>query len=154
MTREFKPRKREIQKGISCKNKECEMYKEEGSIVVMKESKRKRPAPIYECLACHKRFSARRGTPLFGLRKDDEKIIKALHMLVEKGSIRGTARVIGVTKDTMCSWLKLAAKQADLVNDYFVKNLDFDQVQMDELWTFVKKKTTYPISGNVKKLKQ
>jgi transposase-like protein len=127
------------------------MHKKTGSIVIMAEKKRKRPVPIYECLCCHKRFSARKGTPFFGLKKDNDKIIKALHMLVERGSIRGTARVMGVTKDTLCGWLRLAAAQCDLVNEYLIKNMEFDQVQLDELWTFVKKKTTYRLGGKGKK---
>jgi len=151
MARKFYPRTRTIEKEQRCQNKKCEMYGKLGSIVIMAEKKRKRPAPIYECLCCHKRFSARKGTPFFGLRKDNEKIFKALHMLAEKGSIRGTARVMGVTKDTVCRWLKVAAAQCDIVNDYLIENMNFDQVQLDELWTFVKKKTTYRINGKEKK---
>jgi transposase-like protein len=120
-------------------------------MVIMAEKKRVRPAPIYECLCCHKRFSARKGTPFFGLRKDNARIFKALHMLAERGSIRGTARVTGVTKDTVCRWLKIAAAQCEKVNACLIKDMNFDQAQLDELWTFVKKKTTYQVSGRGKK---
>jgi len=151
MVRKFSPRTRKIEKEIRCKNKDCAMHGKTGSIVIMAEKNRPRPAPIYECLCCHKRFSARKDTPFFGLRKDDQKIIKSLHMLVEKGSIRGTARVMGVTKDTLCRWLKSAAAQCDRVNAHLIKDMNFDQVQLDELWTFVKKKTTYRLGGKGQK---
>jgi len=147
MEKKYNPRTRQIEEKITCQNKACQMHGKSGSIVIMAEKNRPRPAPIYECLCCHKRFSARKGTPFFGLRKDNKKIFKALHMLAERGSIRGTARVTGVTKDTLCRWLKLSAAQCQKVNACLLKNMAFDQVQLDELWTFVKKKTTYRING-------
>ena len=66
MIRKFNPRTRKIQKAISCINEKCEMHKKQGSVVIMAETKRKRPVPIYECLACHKHFTERKRTPLFG----------------------------------------------------------------------------------------
>ena len=149
--RKFNPRTRKIQEDICCLNKECEMYGKSGSVVIVNEKKRQRNSVIYECLCCLKRFSERKGTPLFGLRKSNDTIVKALQVLAERGSIRSTARVMGITKDTMCSWLRKAAQQCETVNKYLVKDLNFDQVQLDEMWTFVKKKTSYRLSGNVRK---
>jgi len=147
----FNPKTRKLVPEKVCLNPECKWHNKKGSIVEHHERTRPSKPIQYECLACKKRYSSRKGTPFFGLRKSNDKIIKGLQTIAERGSIRGTARVIGVTKDTLCSWLRLAAAQCDKVNEHLVKDLDFDQVQLDELWTFVKKKTTYPISGKGKK---
>lgn len=152
--RTFNPKTRKIVKDRMCLNPECECYQKTGSMVEYSTKKRPTTPLMYECLNCRKRYSSRKGTPFFGLRKSNEKIIQALQTLAEKGSIRGAGRIVGVTKDTLCSWLKLAATQCDIVNEHLVKELDFDQVQLDELWTFVKKKTTYQINGNEKKSKR
>ena len=58
--------------------------------------------------ARHAIRSENRGTPFFGLHTPKETVLRALAMLVEKGSIRGTARTMGVDKDTVASWLKRA----------------------------------------------
>ncbi len=44
-------------------------------------------------------------------------------MLVEKGSIRGTARAMGVNKDTVASWLKRAGEHCEEVTDYLFRDL-------------------------------
>jgi hypothetical protein len=40
------------------------------------------------------------------LHTQKEKVLQALAIFAEKGSIRGTARAIGVDKDTVQIWLK------------------------------------------------
>jgi hypothetical protein len=61
-------------------------------------------------------------------------------MLVERGSIGGTARAMGVTKDTVARWLDRAAEHAEEVSGYLMRDLGLTQVQVDEIWSFVKKR--------------
>jgi IS1 family transposase len=60
--------------------------------------------------------------------------------LAEGVSLRATARIFGVDKDTVCAWLKKAAAHSQQVSDSLMKNLNVPEVQLDELWTFVQKK--------------
>jgi len=60
-------------------------------------------------------------------------------MLGEKGGIRGTARAMGVDKDSGALWLKRAREHCEEVRDYLLRDLNLSQVQIDEIWTFIKK---------------
>jgi IS1 family transposase len=92
------------------------------------------------CKVCRRSFCERRGTVFFGCKTAPEKICQALAALAEGLSLRATARVFGVDKDTVCAWLKKAAAHSEQVSDYLMRNLDVPEVQLDELWTFVQKK--------------
>jgi IS1 family transposase len=92
------------------------------------------------CQACEKSFCERRGTVFFGCKTPQETIYRALAALAEGVSLRATARIFGVDKDTVCAWLKKAARHSEQVSDYLMKNLNVPEVQLDELWTFVQKK--------------
>ena len=61
-------------------------------------------------------------------------------MLMEKSGMRGTARAIGVDKDTVLRWLDHAGRHCEELCDYFRHDPGFTQVQVDELYTFIQKR--------------
>lgn len=63
----------------------------------------------------------------------------ALKLLVKGMPLRGVAEVLEVKLDTVRLWLKVAAEQSEKVNDLLLKELKVSQVELDALWTFVKK---------------
>lgn len=69
-----------------------------------------------------------------------EKVVNTLQTLAERGSLRGTARVTGHKKDTIASGQKRAGEHAEALREYPLHDLDLDRVQVDELYTFVKKR--------------
>ena len=89
--------------GFYCPNKECSDYGKTGGNIVLKERYGKNRTALLRCKICGKSFSENRGTPFFGLHTSKETFLRAMAMLVKKGSIRGTARVMGVDKDTITS---------------------------------------------------
>lgn len=93
----------------------------------------------YYCAACGQTFSAARDTIFYRLRTNRQDFIEAVGMLAEHCSLRGIARVKGVKPDTVLHWLEIAGAQAATVRAQLVQNLRLTQVQVDELWTFVKK---------------
>jgi IS1 family transposase len=95
---------------------------------------------MYQCKLCGKRFSETHGTVFFGLKTPSETIYRALASLAEGQSIRATARIFGVDKNTVLSWLRRAGEHCQQVSSYLMRNLKVAQVQLDELWTFVTKK--------------
>ena len=97
--------------------------------------------PQYLCRACGKTFSETRGTFFYRLRTARAKVLQALAMVVEQGGIRATARAVGVDKDTIQRWVDRAGKHAEEVSAYMIVEGHLTEVQLDELWTFVKKKT-------------
>jgi len=58
--------------------------------------------------------------------------------------LRGTSRVLEIKLDTIRRWLATAALHCEQVSDMLVRDLNLSQVQVDELWTFVKKNNKIP----------
>lgn len=63
----------------------------------------------------------------------------ALKLLVKGMPLRGVAEVLDVKLDTVRHWLKVAAGHSERVNEMLIKELKVSQVELDALWTFVKK---------------
>ena len=124
-----------------CPNKSCVDYgkKNIGNIRV-KDHYGKNRTTLLVCKTCKKSFSETRGTIFFRLHTPKEKVLQALAILAEKGSIRGTGRATGVDKDTVSAWLKKAGEHCEEVAEHLFRDLNLSQVQIDELWTFVKKR--------------
>jgi hypothetical protein len=61
-------------------------------------------------------------------------------MLVEKAGIRGTARALGVDKDSVQRWLDRAGMHCNEVCEYMLRELDLTQAQVDEVYTFIQKR--------------
>lgn len=100
----------------------------------------KHQTQLLKCNVCGRRFSARRGTPLFDLKADEETFYDVIACLAEGNGIRATARIKKVDKDTVSAWLDKASKHVEAVSRHLMVNLHFEAVQLDEFWSFVKKK--------------
>lgn len=61
-------------------------------------------------------------------------------MLSEKITFRGIARVTGHHLDTVRAIADAIAKHCKKFNDYFIQELKLTPVEVDEMWSFVKKK--------------
>jgi IS1 family transposase/transposase-like protein len=95
------------------------------------------------CKACDTTFSARHGTAYFGVRAEERIYTIAVRALAEGNSLRGTGRIVGVDKDTVCDWLTSAARHCRAVMAYLWVNLHSPECQLDELWSFVRKKEAH-----------
>lgn len=123
-----------------CPNEECSDYGlwGKGNIVRNRRYGKQR-TQLLKCQTCGQSFSENRGTLFFGLRTPKEEVVDTLHILAERGSLRGTARITGHKRDTVASWQKLAGEHAEALRVYLLHDLHLDRVQVDELYTFVKK---------------
>jgi IS1 family transposase len=63
--------------------------------------------------------------------------------LAEGNSLRSTARIVQVDKDTACDWLNRAAHHCRQVLLYLWRNLPVTECQLDELWSFVHTKEAH-----------
>jgi len=95
---------------------------------------------LLRCKVCRQTFSARRGTPLFDLKTDEQTFYDVIACLAEGNGIRATARIKKVDKDTVASWLDRASQHIEGVSRYLMVDLHFEAVQLDEFWSFVKKR--------------
>jgi transposase-like protein len=132
---------KERAKELFCPNGECGLYgqKGRGNIVFQWKYGKEKSQNLFRCNRCKKTFSERRGTPLFYMQTPDEKIIQTLRCLVEGNGIRGTARIMGMSKDTVMKIVRLCGEHCKELHDYFVRNLHIDECQLDEFWSFIKK---------------
>jgi hypothetical protein len=79
-------------------------------------------------------------------------------LLVEKNGIRAIERIMEIHRDTVSNVVEDLARHAREVMDFLIKNVGLTEVQVDEMWSFVKKKrgkkptedakATFTIDGN------
>ena len=91
------------------------------------------------CTTCTHTFSADRGTFFDTLRTDRPVLLDAVAMLVERHSLRAISRSKHCKPHTVLRWLDLAGQHAAAVSQEVIHGLHVTQVQIDELWTFIKK---------------
>ena len=125
---------------LFCWNKDCPDYgiKNQGNIV-FKERYGKNNHALLKCKTCNGCFSETKGTVFFGLDTPEEEVLRTIAILPEKGSIRGVARATGHSKDTICRWLEIAGTHSKEVTAYFINNLNLKRVEVDEIWSYIKK---------------
>ena len=70
-------------------------------------------------------------------------------MLLEGSSIRATARTVGSHKKTVSDLAKIAGRVALTYQNKHLRNLDLEQIELDEIWAFL-----YAKQKNVSKLKR
>ena len=96
--------------------------------------------PLYRCLKCGQRFSARHASVFAGFHTDDQTIYRVLKALAEGNGIRACARIFDIDKNTVALILETAARHCEQVSESLIKDYHMDQCQLDELWSFVKKR--------------
>jgi transposase-like protein len=129
----------------ACPSPACVSFgkKGKGNIVANGTYRNKEGEKIrkYVCRVCGRSFCNRSGTIFYDLRSPEEKILLALKLLVKGMTLRGVAEVLEVKLDTVRHWLRVAAEHSERVNEELLKQLNVSQVELDALWTFVKKNT-------------
>lgn len=132
----------EIVKDIACPNQKCPQFgRLDGGNVYVRRAYGQDEIRFLNCRVCRFQFSERLGTPLFDLRIPKERIVAVVKHLAEGTGVRKTARLTGVSRDTVGRILKRTGKHAKAIHDQLVIDLVVPEVQMDEMWSFVKKKT-------------
>lgn len=89
------------------------------------------------CKACGGSVSLRYGTAYLGLNANPIVFETAVRALAEGNSLRATARIVQIDKDTACEWLSRAGHHCRVVMLYLWRNLPVTECQLDELWSFI-----------------
>lgn len=95
---------------------------------------------IFRCSECGTTFSETRDTVFFDLRTSEEKVMVALKMLLVKVALSDISSVLGMTEETILEWLRRAVQKAREINEHLLRELPVTQVQLDEMWNFIKRK--------------
>lgn len=93
------------------------------------------------CRTCRKRFAETRCTAFFGSKYSSKQIGTILKATAEGAGVRATGRILGLDKDAVNRVILKAGEHCDKVMENLLVDLDLTEVQLDELWTFLSKKT-------------
>ena len=127
----------------ACPNEQCRNYNKSGTgSIASNGSYSTQSGKVHKfiCRECGRVFCGRQGTAFYDLRSSEEKVMLALKLILKGMSLRGVSEVLGAKLDTVRFWLTKSAAHADQVNAALVKEIKVNRVELDELWSFVRKK--------------
>jgi IS1 family transposase/transposase-like protein len=123
-----------------CRNKGCKCCGRMGDQSRLRRYGSDRGEPRFRCSECGRIYEARVGTAYEGVRVDLKTYELGAKLLAEGMSIRAVARVLEMDKDTICHWVVELGEHCAHVAAYHFRELHLTACQLDELWTFVRKK--------------
>jgi IS1 family transposase len=100
----------------------------------------KNNVPLFQCIRCNERYSARQATALWGIRLCEEDYLRVAKSLAEGNGIRTTSRIFDLDKDTVQRCAYSAGQHCRLVESVLMHHLHLEECQLDEMWSFVYKK--------------
>ena len=125
---------------LACVNAECQLFRRSGAsnLVIRKVYGHDR-IRLLRCRLCGEEFSERRGTALLNTKLPEPKAEEVINHLDEGCSVRATARLVKVAKETVARLLRVAGRHAQQFHDQHVHGLTPKAREFDEQWSFVKK---------------
>lgn len=122
---------------LYCPNRHCRYYGVPFKQGLMVKNGSSHGQKQVLCKACGSSVSLRYATAYIDLAANSAIFETAVRALAEGNSLRATARIVQIDKDTACDWLDRAAQHCHLVMLYLWRNLHVTECQLDELWSFV-----------------
>jgi transposase-like protein len=109
-------------KTFCCQNPDCPDYGQrgKGNLRVCFRNGPNKGRRVLACRTCQKRFSERKGTPLYRAKLPEDKALSVLQHLQESCGVRQTSRLVGVNKNTVVRLAVLAGQHAQDLHDEFV----------------------------------
>jgi transposase-like protein len=105
-----------------CQNPDCSNYgiRGESNLSVCDRYGKHKQYRLLYCNVCKARFSERKGTPFFQARLPTEKVVSVLEHIAEGCGVRKTERLVGVHRDTVTRYSRLAGEHASKAHDELV----------------------------------
>jgi LacI family transcriptional regulator len=105
-----------------CQNADCPDVgkRGHGNLTVTMRYGPQKSLRLLRCATCKSRFSERKGTPYFDARLPPEKVTAVLAHVAEGIGTRKTARLTGVSKDTVTRYTRRAGDHAEQLHDELV----------------------------------
>src|SRR5262245_34106313 len=125
---------------LACVNPECQRFRRPGeaNLTVRKVYGHDR-IRLLRCRTCGEEFSERRGTALFNTKLPEAKAEDVINHLGEGCSVRATARLVKVAKETVARLVWVAGRHAERFHDQCVYGITPKALEFDEQWSYVKK---------------
>jgi transposase-like protein len=96
----------------------------------------------WRCRDCRRSFRVTTGTAVAHLKTPVDEIARALLVVLRRGSLRAAEEITGHKYETIGQWLRRAGQQAEALTEVLVQDLHLTEVEVDEFWSFVRKKGT------------
>ena len=124
-----------------CPKVTCTCYgqKNIGNLQIRRIYGKRKDRLLLRCHLCGTEFSETRNTAYYNVKKPLQTFFSVLQHLSYSDGIRDTARKTGIHRDTVLAYLRRAGKQCEKL-DVFLVGLKCIEIQLDELWSFIKKK--------------
>jgi transposase-like protein/IS1 family transposase len=94
----------------------------------------------FRCGQCGKTYTEPHEKPLGEMTVPMEKAVLALRMLLEGSSVRSVERITELHRDTILKLLVVAGEKCERIMASYVRNVPVQDVEVDELWSFIGKK--------------
>lgn len=129
-----------------CPNPTCKDYgvRDKGNITTSTRYG-KNKTHLLRCKTCNQRFSENRNTIFMHSNYNKETIQRIILAIAECNSIRGTARILELDKDGVNRVVIKAGEHCKVILENLIHDLCLNECQMDELWTFIKKRKLFPM---------
>ena len=125
---------------IQCPNKHCKTFNKIGLRNIIRKGQQRNGTQRYQCTDCKRTFARTINTPFFHKHLSKKEIIHICKLLAEKTSFRAIARITNHHLDTIRSIASAIAEHCKKFNEYFITELNLTPIEVDEMWSFVKKK--------------
>ncbi len=123
--------------GHACPNPDCDYHRITDSavhaLVGYGHHGRHDPIQDFYCQACHRKFSVRRYTTLYGLKTPAARVAQVLHAVAERLSPHSAARVFNLSEGTVRSWITRAGLHSRSLHERLMRALHLTHIQLDEL---------------------
>ena len=122
---------------LACVHPECPTYGQSGQQnLIIRKTYGPDHIRYLRCRACHGEFSERKNTPLWNTKIREHKVVAVSEQLAEGTSVKGTARLTGVTPEAIRRLAGCFGRHAMDFHDQHVQQLSSTSLQADERWGF------------------
>ena len=122
-----------------CPNPDCEYHLLVKGKDIRKQGKNSAGHQRYQCMHCKAFFVETANTPMYRRHISEEELILIGKLLVEKVGNRAMSRITGLTTVTISRVIDAITLHATAFNALMAGKAGVGPVELDEMWTFVKK---------------
>jgi len=124
---------------VACPNPSCKFFGKKGMKNIIRSGKKTNGTQNYKCTTCGRQFVRTINTIFYHSRIKPKEAKRIANLLVEKIGIRGIGRVTERNRNTILLFTDKLADRCKDVNEFLLRDIKLSPVEVDELWTFVKK---------------
>jgi transposase-like protein len=125
-----------------CSNENCENFslKNNGNLSIRRRYGKDKSRILLYCRTCGTEFSENHDNALFGCQLPPDTIRQIIHHTAEGVSVRATARLLEIDKSTVNRIILKVGQHLSKVLSSALRSIHMTELQLDEMWSFVKKK--------------